>query len=324
MIEKDHRRASLRSFAWTLLLIPFLFLPYRWAFIPCGLAGVVLVWPRKASLKEIFRSDGTLIVGSLIVLLVRTLFDPSWWLPWLIVMVGLFALRRSGWWFNRIGIVAMPIAAVLAVVLLYRPTLPGADGDARSAAPKTESVLVCAGDSLTAGIRPGTDEGTYVARFRETLNCCVVNAGVASDRAADLLRRLDKTVLAHNPDVVLVFIGGNDYLDGTPRATFASHLEQVVSRIAAYGAEVVLVEVPSGIVWNPYAGVYRRIAARHDAMLVPETRLRWWYTMELLFRSHLKDPLTSDGIHLTESGAAKVADWLRPHVVEALRNSVQP
>jgi len=163
----------------------------------------------------------------------------------------------------------------------------------------------------------GSDEETYVARLREALPCQVLNAGRASDRTASLRARLQKDVLSHSPTVVLIFIGGNDYLDDTPRRKFAEQLDNLVGRVVSGGARVVLVEVPSGIVWNPYAGVYRNVASRYGVILVPESKLRLWFSVELLARDSLAQPLTIDGIHLSPGGAAKVAQWLKPYVLAA-------
>jgi acyl-CoA thioesterase-1 len=183
------------------------------------------------------------------------------------------------------------------------------------------AVLVCAGDSLTAGLNPNSDGDTYVERLRERFGCKVINAGVADDRTADLLARAEKDVLSHNPTAVLIFIGGNDYLNGTPRREFARDLNALVSRVAETSATLVIVEVPSGIIWNTYAGICRRLARRYEILVVPESRLRWWYVRELLIRTYLSDPLTIDGIHLSPSGVTKVADWLEPYLRYAMSHT---
>jgi lysophospholipase L1-like esterase len=310
------RSSRRRSFFWTLLLVPFLLLPYRWLAIPCGLAAVLLIQPGSQSLRQILARDGTLIAGSVLILLVRTVLDLTWWLPWVAVFAGLVALRWSRIWRGWMGYPLAPLAFTAAILLLLRPT----EWPLRQQGEiigRNDLILVCAGDSLTSGVKPGTDAGTYVASLRERFGCRVINAGVANDRAADLLSRLDRSVLSHEPDIVLLFIGGNDYLDGTPRAQFNATLDNTAARIAAAGAKLVIVEVPTGIIWNPFAGIYCHTSRRYGAILVPETRLRMWYSVELLFRDWLKDPLTIDGIHLSPSGALKVADWLAPHLINA-------
>jgi lysophospholipase L1-like esterase len=65
--------------------------------------------------------------------------------------------------------------------------------------------------------------------------------------------------------------------------------------------------------------MYRKVAVRHGATLVPETKLRLWFSAELIARDHLKQPLTIDGIHLSPAGATKVANWLEPYVGRLLK-----
>jgi len=316
------RSRPTRSALWTALLIPFFILPHRWLWFPCGLGAMLLAWPTKSRLSDLIRRDGTLIVGSAGVLIVRTGLDPMRWLPWIGASLLVCWLRSQSWWSRGLGIAAVGMVWVASVCLLLRPSWPGwlgANGHIDPAA-----ILVCAGDSLTSGVDPHSDADRYVARLRERLGCRVINAGVAGDRTADLLARLGADVLSHHPTAVLVFIGGNDYLGGTPRREFADHFEALISRIATTGAKPVIVEVPSGLIWNPYAGIYRRTAQRHGAVLVPDSRLRWWYTRELLARRWLNDPLTTDGIHLSPTGATRVADWLAPYVRGALTTTPAP
>ncbi len=311
-------RPALRSFACTLFLIPFLFLPYRWLWLPCFLGAWFLARPNRQGLRELLARDGSLIVGGLVVLLVRAAFDYAYWMPWIafIAMVGV--LRTRSGWSPWMGHTLRLLGLILAVILLLRPSV-GQNRPWMEGLSRRKVTVVCAGDSLTSGVKPGDDAQTYVARLRGCSRGPVINAGVANDRTADLLLRLDRTVLVHKPQIVLLFIGGNDYLDGTPRSQFADAFEKIAARVAATGAKLVIVEVPTGIIWNPYAGIYRRIARKYSAILVPETRLRMWYSIELLCRDRLAEPLTIDGIHLSPTGASRVAEWLEPYLALAER-----
>jgi lysophospholipase L1-like esterase len=178
--------------------------------------------------------------------------------------------------------------------------------------------LVCAGDSLTAGLDGSSDEHTYVNWLRDRLGCKVVNAGSPGDKVADLIKRLDRDVLSHQPTAILLFIGGNDFLDKTPRRKFGQLLEKAVARLAQTDCKLVIVEVPTGFIVDPYAGLYRRAARKHGATLVPGSALRWWLLVELLARGHLDEPLTLDGLHLSPTGAVRVGSWLEPYIVNVL------
>lgn len=67
--------------------------------------------------------------------------------------------------------------------------------------------LVCFGDSLTQG----TIGASYVERLRAALpEARVVNAGVNGDTVLNLLRRVERDVVALRPDAVTILIGLND------------------------------------------------------------------------------------------------------------------
>jgi lysophospholipase L1-like esterase len=248
--------------------------------------------------------------------LVRQALDPAWWAPWIVFLAFLC------WWRSRFELRGMRLTAMLAVVWiaafvsLARPTHLS---QTQTQSIPAGTVLVCAGDSLTSGVDIRSDNHTYAAELRRQLSCPVINAGIANDKTRDLLKRLQKDVVNRHPSVVVVFIGGNDYLDSTPRAKFDENLDAIAEAIAATGARIVLVEVPTGIVWNPYAGVYRKIASRYGATLVPETMLRLWFSAELIARDHLSEPLTLDGIHLSPGGARRVAAWLQPYILASFQ-----
>ena len=79
--------------------------------------------------------------------------------------------------------------------------------------------IVCFGDSITAG-HPGywAESGTgdiehsypYWLDRRLKFKYEVINKGYGSDRTYDLLNRIDKDVIALNPQYCLIQIGTND------------------------------------------------------------------------------------------------------------------
>lgn len=71
----------------------------------------------------------------------------------------------------------------------------------------TAKTLVCFGDSITEGVIGAS----YVDIVRETLpGVRVINAGVNGDTVIHLLRRVERDVIAHQPDVVTIMVGLND------------------------------------------------------------------------------------------------------------------
>lgn len=80
--------------------------------------------------------------------------------------------------------------------------------------------IVAFGDSVTFGALGGNDvsyETVYWNRLRRKINeirmhvpVNVINAGIGGLTAKDSLRRMEKQVFAHNPDLVIVCFGLND------------------------------------------------------------------------------------------------------------------
>jgi lysophospholipase L1-like esterase len=71
--------------------------------------------------------------------------------------------------------------------------------------------IICFGDSLTEGVGAGEGED-YPSVLSRQLASPVVNAGRRGDTTADALQRLSDTVLIKNPRLVILLLGGNDFL----------------------------------------------------------------------------------------------------------------
>jgi lysophospholipase L1-like esterase len=76
--------------------------------------------------------------------------------------------------------------------------------------------IVCLGDSLTWG----QYGGSYVDALARLLpQHSWINAGVGGDTVINLLRRIENDVLPHQPDEILVMVGGNDAISNVYPAT---------------------------------------------------------------------------------------------------------
>lgn len=108
--------------------------------------------------------------------------------------------------------------------------------------------IVAFGDSVTHGaVAPGeiNYETVYWNRLRQKLNAVrnyvpvnVINAGIGGITAKRSLGRIDRDVLKHEPDLVIVCFGLND-VNGTLE-DFVESLRVIFSRCLAAGADVIL------------------------------------------------------------------------------------
>jgi acyl-CoA thioesterase I len=99
------------------------------------------------------------------------------------------------------------------------------------------------GTSRTFGSGPNTATA-YPAQLATMTSWNVVNAGVPGDTAAMALARLPALLAEHRPQLVIVSIGGNDFLRRQSAADAQRAVRETVEMSRSAGAQVVLVGVP--------------------------------------------------------------------------------
>ncbi|HON68240.1 MAG TPA: SGNH/GDSL hydrolase family protein, partial [Phycisphaerae bacterium] len=139
-------------------------------------------------------------------------------------------------------------------------TAPAAEsqpqGEAEPAlAVRSGDVVVFLGDDLTDTPRPTTTNSfpmlveTFLTARYPGLAAHFINVGWSGDTVARALLRLDRDVLSHEPDVVVVCLGLNDpeYLPFSEDrlAAYRKDLLQLVEKCKAAGARVWLISPPS-------------------------------------------------------------------------------
>lgn len=78
-------------------------------------------------------------------------------------------------------------------------------------------------------------------------NITVLNKGIGGNNSQDLLRRLERDVLAESPDLVILMTGSNDMINSRKfisYATFRENYQSLISRMKAQGIEVVVMSPP--------------------------------------------------------------------------------
>jgi lysophospholipase L1-like esterase len=131
------------------------------------------------------------------------------------------------------------------------------------------SAVIAFGDSLTAGY--GVSKGEdYPSRLSALSGIEVVNAGVSGDTTESALERIEPDVLSRNPRIVLVGLGGNDFLRSVPIATTEANLRTIVRRSQGAGAMVVLLGFEFPSITTSYAKMYERVASEEGCLLVPD------------------------------------------------------
>lgn len=82
----------------------------------------------------------------------------------------------------------------------------------------------------------------------EVTAATVINAGVGGNRSSQLLKRLDRDVLARKPTTVVLMVGTNDRLNSggfIDIKSYRKNVESLIDQIEAAGAKVLLVTPPT-------------------------------------------------------------------------------
>lgn len=170
--------------------------------------------------------------------------------------------------------------------------------------------IIAFGDSLTAGYGAGAGED-YPSRLSSAIGKPVINAGVSGDTTDMALERIDADVLSRNPRIVIVGLGGNDFLRSVPVATAEKNLRAIIQKVEASGAMVVLLgfEFPSlGAHWG---AMYERVAKEEGCLLI-----------DGVLSGILTDPsLKSDEIHPNAKGYALMAERISGPMAKLLKRA---
>jgi acyl-CoA thioesterase I len=165
--------------------------------------------------------------------------------------------------------------------------------------------VLALGDSITQGVG-ATAETAYPAVLASLTGLAVVNAGVSGDVSAQALERLPALLTEHQPALLIVSIGGNDFLRRVSAAETEAHLRRIVAMGREAGAQVLLVAVPqptlaaaagAGLSDHP---VYAQLA---DELKLPLHAGGWARVLG-------DEALKSDNIHANAAGYQVFAQGL--------------
>jgi acyl-CoA thioesterase-1 len=176
------------------------------------------------------------------------------------------------------------------------------------------------GDSLTAGYMLDAEDALPEAVGRvfaeRGVKARLVNAGVSGQTTGDALRSYDFAVASQKPDLLIVALGANDFLQNMPVDVPTQNLSAIIEKAQAAKVKVALmgIAVPDQVQLSSaheesYAKLWTKVAASHHVPLLAD----------MLKPLHGKSELVlADGVHPTAKGvvamAAPVADFVQPLV----------
>lgn len=173
--------------------------------------------------------------------------------------------------------------------------------------PSSGDSIVAFGDSLIEGVgaTPGKD---FVSQLSKKIGEPIINLGISGNTTAQGLARVDR-IAEYKPKVVLVLLGGNDYLQKVPKEETFRNLEMIISKIQSTGAVVVILGVQGGVLSDPYEGEFEALAQKKATLYVSNV-------LEGLIGN---SRYMSDAIHPNDVGYLKIVDRVYPEVKKVLQ-----
>jgi acyl-CoA thioesterase-1 len=205
--------------------------------------------------------------------------------------------------FNPFQFIRLLITLLLCVIL----TLP-----------VSAATIMVIGDSLSDAYNMPREAGwAHLLSERLGADYQVVNASISGETTAGGAHRVDDLLQRHQPQVLLVILGGNDGLRALSPGQIQTNLATIIEKGKSAGAEVALMQIRMPPNLGPayvrrFEAIYPRLAEEHGLTLVP------FFLDELFLQPGM---MMADGIHPTVEAQPKMLERLYPHIEKLLGGS---
>lgn len=169
-----------------------------------------------------------------------------------------------------------------------------------------QSTILVFGDSLSAGYGIPR-ETAWVSLLQLELQRThphykVVNASISGETTSGGVQRLPATLKEHRPNIVIIELGANDGLRGTPLSITEKSLNALIKQAQLAGAKVLLLgmQLPPnyGITYTRgFKMLYPKLAKQHRVALVP-----------FMLEGVSADQFQADNLHPTALAQPKIME----------------
>ncbi len=194
---------------------------------------------------------------------------------------------------------------------------------------KKAKKVIFFGDSIT---QAGVKGNGYINQLKKAVDSTkfqLIGAGIGGNKVYDLYLRMEDDVLNKKPDLVFIYVGINDVWHklgaktGTDYDKYLKFYQALINKIQANGSKVVLCtptvigekkdgsnEVDADL--NKYAAGVRELAAKNNLPLCDLRKAFVDYETANNTEDKEKGILTTDKVHLNDTGNKLVADTMLP------------
>jgi acyl-CoA thioesterase-1 len=143
--------------------------------------------------------------------------------------------------------------------------------------PTATTKILVMGDSLSAGYGIDVEQG-WVSLLEEELTknhaIQIINASISGETSSGGNTRLPALLAEHNPDIVILELGGNDGLRGQPLKLLEKNLQSMIDASKKNEAKVLLagMQIPPNYgarYSNQFKELYPKLAKQNQLGLIP-------------------------------------------------------
>ncbi len=172
------------------------------------------------------------------------------------------------------------------------------------------TTILLFGDSIIAGY--GVEKSQSLPSQLQSIldanghSVNVIGGGVSGDTTSGGRSRLDWTLKKHQPDIVVLALGGNDLLRGVPPKVTRQNISAMLDRLKLIDATIILsqVQAPASLgesFQKDFDGIYTDAAESYKVPLYP------FFLVDTFGNAQL---MQADGIHPNPAGAKLIATKL--------------
>ena len=165
--------------------------------------------------------------------------------------------------------------------------------------------VVILGDSLAEGVFLKPEEN-FVSVLSERLKVEIVNLGEKGITTAESLPRIKDEVLPLEPSLVIIELGGNDYLQKVDQTETRANLQSMIDQLHAEKIPVLMLGVRGGLMDDKFEDMFSELVAENELAYVPD-----------ILDGILTSPgLRVDSVHPNKEGHLLIADRVEPVLKE--------
>lgn len=211
------------------------------------------------------------------------------------------------------------MALILSLVSLQNMAQDAAPSADLALKNDARTILVL-GDSISAGFGIPMQQG-WVALLSKELQrndakTRVINASISGDTTQGGVSRLPGLLAKHQPNLVIIELGGNDGLRGTPIQVITHNLTTLIQLSREAGSDILLagMQIPPNYgrrYTQSFREIFPTLAQQHNTLLLP------FILQKVVKKQGL---MQADGIHPTAEAQPLILQSVLPEVTKWLEN----